>query len=482
MPGLAIIGAQWGDEGKGKITDYLAEDADAIVRFQGGNNAGHTIVVDGKVFKLHGLPSGVVREGKLAVIGNGVVVNLEELAEEIDQVLAAGGSIDGLRISDRAHLIMNYHKKLDGAEEKYRGKNVVGTTGKGIGPAYQDKVARIGFRAGDLLDDAVLDDKISFILPYKKDMLNLMGAEPCSCTAESLHAKMARWRDAIGGCICDTSVLINDELDEGRNVIFEGAQGAMLDIDHGTYPYVTSSATCGGGVCTGSGVAPNRIERFLGVVKAYTTRVGEGPFVSELSGEEGRALQSKGGEFGVTTGRGRRCGWLDLVVLEHAKRMCGFTSLAMTKIDVLNDVPELPVCVAYEIDGEEVRHFPASIPRLNRAKPVYETLKGWKGWDDTDALVKGGYDELPGEMREYVEFAGRYAKTPVDIVSVGPGRDQTIDRRGGDWWSRGAGHSTRLVAGPPRGASHTACADGRAVRLDFPRTKRFFRHLFDHVI
>ena len=271
MPGLAIIGAQWGDEGKGKITDYLGEDADMIVRFQGGNNAGHTIVVDGKVFKLHGLPSGVVRPGKLAVIGNGVVVNLEELAEEIEQVKQAGGNIDGLRISDRAHLIMNYHKKLDGAEEKYRGKNVVGTTKKGIGPAYQDKIARIGFRAGDLLDDDLLKEKISFILPYKKDLMAMMGAEPCQCTTESLHAKMMGWRDMVGDCICDTSVLINDSLDEGRNVIFEGAQGAMLDIDHGTYPYVTSSATCGGGVCTGSGVAPNRIDRMLGVVKARSS-------------------------------------------------------------------------------------------------------------------------------------------------------------------------------------------------------------------
>jgi len=435
MPGLAIIGSQWGDEGKGKITDYLAEDADAIVRFQGGNNAGHTIVVDGKVFKLHGLPSGVVRKGKLAVIGNGTVVNLEELAEEIAQVTEAGGNIDGLRISDRAHLIMNYHKKLDGAEEKYRGKNVVGTTKKGIGPAYQDKIARIGFRAGDLLEDELLKEKISFILPYKKDMLDMMGAEPCGCTVESLHEKMSGWRDLVGKYICDTSVLVNDELDAGKNVIFEGAQGAMLDIDHGTYPYVTSSATCGGGVCTGAGVAPNRIDRMLGVVKAYTTRVGEGPFVTELQGEDEKKLQAKGGEFGVTTGRGRRCGWLDLVVVEHAKRMCGFTSLVVTKIDVLNDVPELPVCVAYEIDGEEVRHFPASIAKLGRAKPVYETMKGWKGWDDTAAVVKGGYENLPGEMREYIEFMENYLKTPADIISVGPDRDQTIDRRDGDWWS-----------------------------------------------
>ena len=434
MPTLAIIGAQWGDEGKGKITDYLDENADMIVRFQGGNNAGHTIVVDDKVFKLHGLPSGVVRPGKLAVIGNGVVVNLDDLAEEIEQVKQAGGSMDGLRISDRAHLIMNYHKKLDGAEEKYRGKNVVGTTGKGIGPTYQDKIARIGFRAGDLLEEDLLKDKISFILPYKKDLMAMLGAESCSCTNETLLSKMLRWKDLIGDRICDTSVLINEALDDGKKVLFEGAQGAMLDIDHGTYPYVTSSATCGGGICTGSGIAPNRLDKVLGVVKAYTTRVGEGPFVSELTGDLGKELQSKGGEFGVTTGRGRRCGWLDLVVCEHASRLCGFTSIGITKLDVLNDIPELPVCVAYEIDGQEVKHFPASISKLSRAKPVYENMKGWKGWKDTSALIKGGYDELPGEMREYIEFMERYLKVKADIISLGPDRDETIDRRN-DWWN-----------------------------------------------
>ncbi len=434
MPSLAIIGAQWGDEGKGKITDYLDEKADMIVRFQGGNNAGHTIIVDDKVFKLHGLPSGVVRPGKLAVIGNGVVVNLEELEEEIKQVKEAGGSIDGLRVSDRAHRIRGDHKKLDGAEEKYRGKNVVGTTKKGIGPTYQDKIARIGFRAGDLLEDDLLKDKISFILPYKKDLMDMMGAEKCSCTTESLYDKMMGWRELIGDRICDTSVLINDALDEGKNVLFEGAQGAMLDVDHGTYPYVTSSATCGGGVCTGAGIAPNRLNKVVGIVKAYTTRVGEGPFVSELSGEQELELQKKGGEFGVTTGRGRRCGWLDLVVCEHATRLCGFTSIGITKLDVLNDIPELPVCVAYEIDGEEVKHFPASIAKLNRAKPVYQNFKGWKGWKDTAAMVKGGYDNLPGEMREYVEFMEKYLKVPADILSLGPDRDETIDRCG-RWWN-----------------------------------------------
>jgi adenylosuccinate synthase len=435
MPSLAIIGAQWGDEGKGKITDYLDENADLIVRFQGGNNAGHTIVVGDKVFKLHGLPSGVVRPGKMAIIGNGVVVNMEELIEEIDQVKKNGGSIEGLKISDRAHLIMGYHKKLDGAEEKYRGKNVVGTTKKGIGPTYQDKIARIGLRVGDLQEEDVLKEKLSFVLPYKKDLMEMLDADKCECTVESLFEKMMGWKKLIGKNICDTSVLINESLDENKNVMFEGAQGAMLDIDHGTYPYVTSSSTCGGGICTGAGVAPSRIDEVLGCLKAYTTRVGEGPFVTELSGEAEKKLQMKGGEFGVTTGRGRRCGWLDLVVAEHASRMCGFTSLAITKLDVLNDYEVLPVCTAYEINGKKEKYFPASISKLERAKPVYKDMKGWKSWNDTRSVVKGGYDELPKEMRDYIAFIEKELKVPADIISIGPERDETIDRRNGDWWN-----------------------------------------------
>ncbi len=434
MPSLAIIGSQWGDEGKGKIIDYLDEKADLIVRFQGGNNAGHTIVVGDKVFKLHGLPSGVVRPGKLAVIGNGTVVNIEELLDEIAEVEKQGGNVDGLRISDRAALIMNYHKKLDGAEEVYRGSKPVGTTKKGIGPAYQDKIARIGLRAGDLLEKDTLEEKISLLLPYKKDLMKMLGAEQCSCTTESLMEKMLGWGEKIGKYITDTGVLINDALDQGKNVMLEGAQGVMLDIDHGTYPYVTSSSTTGGGICTGSGIAPNRLDDVMGVVKAYTTRVGEGPFVTELSGEDEALLQKKGGEFGVTTGRGRRCGWLDLVVVNHAKTVCGFTSLAITKLDVLNDYEKLPVCTGYEIDGTVTKHFPASIKKLERAKPVYTELKGWKGWDDTEALVKGGYDALPKEMKDYVAFIEKETGVPADLISVGPDRDQTISRRK-EWWN-----------------------------------------------
>jgi adenylosuccinate synthase len=434
LPSLAIIGAQWGDEGKGKITDYLDEKADLIVRFQGGNNAGHTITIGEKVFKLHGLPSGVVRTGNLSVIGNGAVVNVDDLIEEMDRVVKAGGSVDGLRISDRAHLIMNYHKKLDGAEERYRGEMVVGTTRKGIGPAYQDKVARIGIRAGDLLEDELLKEKADFNLPYKKDLMAMLKAEPCGCDTAILYEKMKRWRENIGAYICDTSVLINEALDDGKKVLFEGAQGAMLDIDHGTYPYVTSSSTCSGGICTGTGVAPNRIGKVVGCLKAYTTRVGGGPLVTELHGEAACVLQKKGGEYGTTTGRGRRCGWLDLVAAEHTSRMCGFTSLAITKLDVLNDYEELPICVAYKIDGKETKYFPASISKIERAGPVYRTLKGWKGWDDTASVAKGGYGALPDEMRKYIEFIEKHLNIPADIISIGPDRDDTIDRKE-DWWA-----------------------------------------------
>ena len=434
MPNLAIIGAQWGDEGKGKITDYLDETADLIVRFQGGNNAGHTITVGKNVFKLHSLPSGVVRKGNLAVIGNGTVVNVEDLIEEMEQVSKAGGSLEGLRISDRANLVFNYHTKLDGAEEKYRGGKAVGTTKKGVGPAYQDKVARMGIRAGDLLEDDTIREKAAFILPHKKDLMAALDAEVCGCSCDTLVEKMKRWREKIGIYICDTSVLINEALDDGKKVLFEGAQGAMLDIDHGTYPYVTSSSTCGGGICTGTGVAPNRIEKVVGCLKAYTTRVGGGPFVTEIPGEEGAALQKKGGEYGTTTGRGRRCGWLDLVVAEHSSRMCGFTSVAVTKLDVLNGYDKLPVCTAYRIDGKETKYFPASISKLGRAEPVYKIMKGWKEWNDTASVVKSGYDALPAEMKEYLNLIEKHMNVPVDIVSIGPERNDTIDRKK-DWWS-----------------------------------------------
>ena len=434
MPTLAIIGAQWGDEGKGKITDYLAENADVVARFQGGNNAGHTIKIGDETFKLHLLPSGILRDGKLAVIGNGVVINMSDMIEEIEQITATGRSLDGLRISDRAHLIMGYHKRLDGAEEVYRGNKTVGTTKRGIGPAYQDKIARNGFRAGDLLEEDLFMEKTKFNLPLKNDMLKMMSEETCGCSDEDFRNKMKDWRDRFGEYICDTSVLLNEYIDDGKKVLFEGAQGVMLDIDHGTYPFVTSSNTVGGGICTGAGVAPNRIQKVVGCLKAYTTRVGEGPLVTELGGQAGKELMEKGGEFGTTTGRGRRCGWLDLVVAEHSTRLCGFTSLALTKLDVLNDYGKINVCTGYDIDGQILKYFPASLAKVAKAKPVYREFDGWEGWDSSEGLAAKGYYALPRNMRTYIEFIEKYLRVPVDIVSIGPKRSETIDRNR-KWWN-----------------------------------------------
>ena len=435
MPTLAIIGAQWGDEGKGKITDYLAEDADLVVRFQGGNNAGHTIKTGGEVFKLHLLPSGILHNGRLSVIGNGVVVNFADLVEEMEQLTSAGYCMDGLRISDRAHLVMNYHKRQDAAEEAYRGAKTVGTTKKGIGPAYQDKVARNGFRVGDIFEEELFMERTRYNLRLKKDLFKIMpDAGTCECTDETFRKKMEDWRSRFGKYVCDTSVLINDAIDGGKNILFEGAQGVMLDTDHGTYPYVTSSNTVAGGICAGAGVAPNKIEKVLGCLKAYTTRVGDGPFVTELHGENGKYLMEKGGEYGTTTGRGRRCGWLDLVAAEHSARLCGFTSLAIMKLDVLGGYRKINVCTGYKIDGHIVDRFPASIAKLQRAEPVYEEMDGWDDLGSAEKMAKKGFDALPENMRSYIRFIEDRLRIPADIISIGPGRSETIDRRK-DWWS-----------------------------------------------
>jgi len=427
-----VIGAQWGDEGKGKITDYLAEQADMIVRFQGGNNAGHTIMIGEEVFKLHLLPSGILRENKIAVIGNGVVLDIDGLLEEIGTVEASGRSVKGLRISDRAHVILNYHRKLDGAEEQYRGNNTVGTTKRGIGPCYQDKIARYGFRVCDLLEKDTLEEKASFLLPYKKDIMHLMG-EDCQCTVDTLVDRLSAWGERLKDHICDSSVMVTEAIDRGEKVLFEGAQGVMLDIDYGTYPFVTSSNTIAGGISTGSGVSPSRIGLVLGCLKAYTTRVGSGPMPTELGGTMGEDLMKKGGEFGTTTGRGRRCGWLDLVVANHSVRTCGITSLAITKLDVLNGMGKIKVCVGYDIDGEVVKNFPASLKKLSRAVPIFQEFDGWGDWESSEKTAAAGYDALPRQMKEYISFIEDYLKVPADIISIGKRRSETIDRRR-DWW------------------------------------------------
>jgi adenylosuccinate synthase len=429
LPSIAIIGAQWGDEGKGKITDYLAENVDIVVRCQGGDNAGHTIKIDNETFKLHMLPSGILREGKFAVIGNGTVIGMADMINEIKQITDSGRGIEGLRISDRAHLVLGYHKKLDGAEETYRSGKKIGTTKRGIGPAYQDKIARNGFRVCDLFEEDTLLEKIRFNQPFKNDLLNMLCNGKCECTEEDFKERFKLWRDTFGKYVCDASVLLNKALDEGKTILFEGAQGVMLDIDHGTYPYVTSSNTTAGGICTGSGIAPNRVGKVFGCLKAYTTRVGEGPFVTELLGDDGKYLMEKGGEFGVTTGRGRRCGWLDLVVAEHSVRLCGITSLAITKLDVLSGYEKIKVCTGYKIDGKEEKYFPASLLKLGRAEPVYKEFNGWPELDSPKDIAAEGYDALPDNMKRYIQFIEEYLNVPAEIISIGAKRSETIDRR-----------------------------------------------------
>lgn len=434
MPTLAIIGTQWGDEGKGKITDYLAEDADLVVRFQGGTNAGHTIGIGDEVFKLHLLPSGILRRETTAVIGNGVVVDPEELLEEIKTVEASGRSVSGLRISDRANVIMPYHKTLDGVEEKYRGAKGVGTTGRGIGPCYSDKTSRYGVRMGDLVDKAALEEKVKMIYPIKKGLITAFGGGPQD-TIDKTVERFAAYGSVLGKYVTDTAILVNDAIRSGKNVLFEGAQGTMLDIDHGTYPYVTSSSCVAGGICTGAGVPPSSIREVIGVVKAYTTRVGSGPFVTELHDELGEHLQKRGGEYGTTTGRARRCGWLDLVVVRHAVRLSGITSLAITKIDVLNGMRTVKVATDYEIDGAIVKDFPASISKLQRARPIYQEFDGWEDWskDDVAQVISNGYKALPAQMKKYLRFISSNIGVPISIVSIGPKREQTIDLRKKKW-------------------------------------------------
>lgn len=434
MPTLAIIGSQWGDEGKGKITDYLAEDADLVVRFQGGTNAGHTIGIENEVFKLHLLPSGILRRGMISVIGNGVVLDPEELLDEIKTIEASGRTVDGLRISDRANVIMPYHKTLDGAEERYRGAKGVGTTGRGIGPCYSDKISRYGVRVVDLVDKAALEEKVKMIYPIKEGQIVAFGGVTQD-TIDMIVDKFSSYGSTLAKYVTDTSILVNDAIKSGKNVLFEGAQGTMLDIDHGTYPYVTSSNCVAGGICTGAGVPPSSIREVIGVVKAYTTRVGSGPFVTELSDELGEQLQKRGGEYGTTTGRARRCGWLDLVVVRHAVRLNGITSLAITKIDVLSGMKKLKAAISYEIDGDIVKDFPASISKLQRATPVYQEFDGWEDWSKEDVveIVHNGYKDLPTQMKKYLRFISSNVGAPISIVSIGPKREETVDLRKRKW-------------------------------------------------
>tara|TARA_B100001142_G_scaffold298037_1_gene320891 strand:- start:8617 stop:9879 length:1263 start_codon:yes stop_codon:yes gene_type:complete len=418
MTVTTIIGAQWGDEGKGKITDYLADNSKVVARSQGGNNAGHTIVIDGKKHKLHLLPSGILRKDITSVIGNGVVVNPDVLLKELNNLGKERGK---LFISDRAHIIMPYHKLLDGGEESSKGKSMIGTTGNGIGPCYSDKASRIGIRMGDIMDDDMIIERLEKALPRNLALLDHYGIKN-RLTIDSLFEICKGWRESLGDFITDASLLVNQHIDNKDNVLLEGAQGVHIDIEYGTYPFVTSSSPTTAGAALGSGIAPSKIDEVVGVTKAYLTRVGSGPFPTELEDEVGEMIRDKGQEFGTTTGRPRRCGWLDLVMLELSHRICGFTSLAITKLDILSDMDEIKICTGYKLDNDtEVKHFPSSLSYLARCSPVYKTFAGWSS---SNIDISKGI--VPAEMRAFLDFISKSLNVPISIVSLGPGRDETI--------------------------------------------------------
>lgn len=420
MTSVVVVGTQWGDEGKGKITDFLSANAEVIARYQGGDNAGHTIVIDGKKFKLHLIPSGIFFPEKISVIGNGVVINPKSLVKELAYLHEEGVTTDSLRISDRAHVILPYHIELDRLQEESKGDNKIGTTIKGIGPAYMDKAARVGIRIADLLDRDVFAERLCINLEEKnRQFTKLYDAEALSF--DDIFEEYYEYGQQIKQYVTDTSVILNDALDNGKRVLFEGAQGVMLDIDQGTYPFVTSSNPVAGGVTIGSGVGPSKIDKVVGVCKAYTSRVGDGPFPTELSDEIGDRIREVGHEYGTTTGRPRRVGWFDSVVMRHSRRVSGITNLSLNSIDVLSGLDTVKICVAYDLDGERIDHYPASLEQLKRCKPIYEELPGWS----EDITGVRHLDELPENARNYVRRVGELVGVRISTFSVGPDRDQT---------------------------------------------------------
>lgn len=420
MTSVVVVGTQWGDEGKGKITDFLSANAEVIARYQGGDNAGHTIVIDGKKFKLHLIPSGIFFPEKISVIGNGVVINPKSLVKELAYLHEEGVSTDSLRISDRAHVILPYHIELDRLQEESKGENKIGTTIKGIGPAYMDKAARVGIRIADLLDREVFAERLRINLEEKnRQFTKLYDAEALSF--DDIFEEYYEYGQQIKQYVTDTSVILNDALDNGKRVLFEGAQGVMLDIDQGTYPFVTSSNPVAGGVTIGSGVGPSKIDKVVGVCKAYTSRVGDGPFPTELFDEVGDRIREVGHEYGTTTGRPRRVGWFDSVVMRHSRRVSGITNLSLNSIDVLSGLDTVKICVAYDLDGERIDYYPASLEQLKRCKPIYEELPGWS----EDITGVRHLDELPENTRNYVRRVGELVGVRISTFSVGPDRDQT---------------------------------------------------------
>lgn len=410
MANVVIVGVQWGDEGKGKIIDFLTEDADIVVRYQGGNNAGHTVIVNGQKFILHLIPSGILHPDKICIIGNGVVFNPKAFFEELNYLKERGiGINDNLYISEDTHLIMPYHFKLEEKAEKIR---KIGTTGRGIGPAYADKTGRCGIKVIDLFEEDTFDEKLQANIAQKEDEFD----------RTSIKNEYLGYAKLLKKYVKDTSLLLNEAIKNGKNILFEGAQATLLDVDYGTYPYVTSSNATAGGACTGSGVGPTKIDYVIGVVKAYTTRVGEGPFPTELHTEIGEAIRIKGHEYGATTGRPRRCGWFDAIGVKYAVRINGMDSLAITKLDVLNDLEKIKICVGYEYQGEKINEFPKSLKVLRECRPIYEELPGWQ----QEISDIRSYDDLPRQVKDYLALIIELTQTKIGLISVGPQREQTI--------------------------------------------------------
>ncbi|GAA1347253.1 adenylosuccinate synthase [Falsarthrobacter nasiphocae] len=421
MPAIMIVGAQWGDEGKGKATDLLGGRVDVVVKPNGGNNAGHTVVVGGEKYELKLLPAGILSPNATPVIGNGCVVNLEALFEEIDGLEARGGDASRLKVSANAHLVAPYHQVLDKVSERFLGKRAIGTTGRGIGPAYQDKVARLGLRVQDVFDESILRQKVEGSLREKNQLL-VKVYNRRSVEIEEIVQYFLGFAERLRPLVVDSTYFINTALDEGKVVLMEGGQATFLDVDHGTYPFVTSSNPTAGGACVGSGVGPTRITRTIGIIKAYTTRVGAGPFPTELFDEMGIHLQKTGGEYGVNTGRPRRCGWYDAVMARHASRVNGFTDYFLTKLDVLTGIEQIPVCVAYDVDGERHDEMPMTQTEFHHAKPIFEYFPGWT----EDISGAKTLEDLPENARNYVLALEERSGARFSAIGVGPDRDQTI--------------------------------------------------------
>ena len=424
MPGIIVVGSQWGDEGKGKVVDVFSAQADCVVRYQGGANAGHTLVVNGVKTVLHLVPSGILHPKTTCVIGAGVVLDIEEVASEIRSLREAGliANPEQLRISDQATVLLSYHRALDQAREKAAGHEKIGTTGRGIGPAYEDRASRKAILFGDLFDREKLREKLESAIKEKNFLLKeYYKVDPID--VDELYKRVLELAKELEPYRCkDASMLIHKALRGGKKVLFEGAQGTMLDLLHGTYPYVTSSSTIAGSACIGSGIGPHMVQKIIGITKAYTTRVGSGPFPTEITGETGDLIRRNGHEFGATTGRPRRCGWLDLVALKYAIRVNGITNLALMKLDVLSGLEKIEVCTAYRLDGQEIKDMPTSTAELARVEPVYRSLPGWS----EDITQVRSIQDLPQAARDYIHFLGTELATPIDVVSVGPGREQTL--------------------------------------------------------